>query len=86
MPTYQYQCPTCQGLEEAFRSVAERNEAPMCSVCSVPTKKIISAYAVVPDLRPYWDDNLESGIKSKQHRKEVMKERGVSEKYGKGWM
>jgi hypothetical protein len=40
---------------------------------------------VVGDLEPYYDDNLETGIKSKQHRKEVMRERGVYEKFGKGW-
>lgn len=86
MPLYEYQCPTCSGLETAFRKVDERNDGPMCPVCNVKTVKIISGYSVVPDVQPYYDDNLQTHIKSKQHRKKVMRDQGVSEKFGKGWM
>jgi hypothetical protein len=40
---------------------------------------------VVPDLEPYYDENLEKYIKSKRHRKQVMREQEVCESYGKGW-
>jgi hypothetical protein len=36
-------------------------------------------------MEPYYDDNLETHIRSRQHREQVMKERGVVEGYGKGW-
>ena len=85
MPLYTYECSTCAGIEEAFRSIANRNQAPECSVCGTITKKIISGYSVVGDVEPYYDDNLQSYIKSKQHRKQVMREQGVMEKYGRNW-
>ena len=85
MMIYEYQCDVCKQLTTAWKSVADRNNAPKCE-CGGDTKKIISGYSVVPDLQPYFDDNLESHIKSKQHRKQVMREQGVAEKYGKGWM
>lgn len=84
MPLYEYRCQTCKELTEAFRSVAERDNTPKCS-CGGETKKIISAYRTHGDLTPYYDDNLETFIHSKQHRRQVMKEQGVSENYGQGW-
>lgn len=85
MPIYVARCLTCEETTDYVRSVAERNDLPNCGHCGGDTKKIIAPYAVVPDFEPYYDDNLQTGIKSKQHRKQVMKEKGVSEMYGKGW-
>jgi putative FmdB family regulatory protein len=88
MPLYEYRCRTepCGELTEAIRSVADREDCPSCSHCGGNTRKIISfTQAVHPDFAPYYDDNLETHIKSKQHRKKVMKEKGLVEAYGKGW-
>lgn len=84
MPLYSYRCKSCEELTDAFRSVDDRDNAPKCS-CGGETRKIISLYRVHSDLTPYYDDNLQSHIKSKQHRQKVMKEQGVAEKFGKGW-
>lgn len=84
MPIYNYECDTCKKVHEEFRKIAERDNVPLC--CGKPTVKIISSYAVVGDVEPYYDDNLESFVKSKQHRKKLMKDRGVYERYGKRWM
>ena len=86
MPLYEYRCNDCGGLTEAFRSIAERDNCPPCEHCGGDTFKIISAQRVHSDFAPYYDDNLETHITSKQHRKKVMKEQGVTEAYGKGWM
>jgi len=83
---YEYRCQTCREITEAHRSVAERDDAPECSQCGKHTRKIISVQRVHADFAPYYDENLETGIQSKQHRKKVMKEKGVVEAYGKGWM
>jgi len=83
---YEYRCQTCSEITEAHRSVAERDDAPECSQCGNITRKIITIQRVHSDFVPYYDDNLETGIQSKQHRKKVMKEKGVYENYGKGWM
>ena len=83
MPLYSYECATCNEIRDEFRSVAERNNAPEC--CGTPMKKLIGGYRVVADLEPYYDENLQTYVKSKRHRREVMREQGVGESYGKGW-
>jgi putative FmdB family regulatory protein len=85
MPLYEYECPDCQAVKDEFRTVEQRNDAPTCE-CGTVTQKIISGYRVIGDLEPYYDDNLEAVVKSKQHRREVMREKGVSEKFGTNWM
>lgn len=85
MPFYSYECPDCGGIEDAYRKMEDRNNAPDCELCKVNMRKIISAYSAHGDLEPYFDENLETGIKSKKHREKVMKEQGVAEKVGKGW-
>lgn len=81
---YSYQCRACEQITDAYRSVAKRNDCPKCE-CGGDTDKIISAYRAISDLEPYYDDNLQTQIRSKQHRKQVMREQGVSEGYGRGW-
>ena len=84
MPIYEYRCDLCGEVTDAYRSVADRDQAPEC-LCGGKTQKIISRSRVHGDFAPYYDENLETHIKSKQHRKKVMKEQGVSEMIGKGW-
>ena len=85
MILYQYECYECEGLTDAMRDIDDRDNAPECQHCGGKTRKIISAYKVHGDLNPYYDDNLETYITSKQHRQVVMKQKGVSENYGQGW-
>ena len=51
-------------------------------------RKLISSYSVIGDLEPYLDANLSDRpvwVRSKRHREQLMRENGVTEKYGKGW-
>lgn len=82
---YTYECNECGWQQDEFRKLETRNQCPRCDNCKSETHKIIANYAAIPDVEPYFDDNLQSYIKSKQHRKEVMKEQGVAEKFGKRW-
>lgn len=46
---------------------------------------------IIPDFEPYYDEHIsKSGepvlVESKQHRKKLMQENGVTEAYGKGWI
>ena len=84
MPLYEYECDVCKQFMSDWRTVADRDDCPKCE-CGGTTKKIISAYRVHPDMEPYYDDNLQSYIKGKQHRKQVMREQGVEERIGQGW-
>lgn len=84
MPLYTYSCRDCGHEVDAYRTVANRNDCPRCE-CGGETQKIIAASRVHGDMEPYYDDNLETHIKSRQHRQQVMREKGVVEGYGKGW-
>ena len=85
MPIYEYRCRDCQKITDAYRSVVNMWEAPDCQ-CGGKTRKIITRrFSVHSDLTPYYDEHLETHIESKQHRKQVMAEQGVSEKFGQGW-
>lgn len=85
MPQYSYECVTCGESKDEYRRVDERNNAPDCNLCGTAMIKTISMYAVVPDLEPYYDEHLQTAIRSKQHRKRVMSEQGVSERFGMNW-
>jgi len=82
---YVYACPDCDDITEEFRKLEDRNNLPECSLCKVEMQRVIGGHAVVPDLQPYFDDNLQCGIRSKQHRHQVMREQGVYEKFGENW-
>lgn len=84
MPLYEYLCADCGHVTDEYRSVEQRNDAPKCE-CGGQTRKIVSGYKVHADMEPYYDENLETHIQSRQHRQQVMKEKGVVEGYGKGW-
>lgn len=86
MPTYQWHCVVCKKDEEIFMKLAEFKK-PIC--CDGEMRQVLGNYSVVKDLQPYLDENLTSKpvyVKSKQHRRQLMKEFGVSEKFGKGWV
>ena len=56
--------------------------------CGQPMKQILGNYHVIGDLEPYLDENIGSEptwVNSKRHRRQLMQELGVQEKYGKKW-
>lgn len=85
-PIYEYRCQACEEITENYRTVDERHNAPGCKHCGGTTNKILSlGFKTHGDISPYYDENLESWVDSKQHRKRIMEEQGVEEAYGKGW-
>jgi len=83
-PIYRYRCNTCREAQEVFRKMADHKDTPACE-CGGATRQILSLPKVFSDIDPYYDENLESHITSKKHRRRVMAEQGVEEAYGKGW-
>jgi len=64
--------------------MADRNRPKTCD-CGKLMTRVVTAYKPIGDVQPYYDENLESWVKSKQDRRRIMREQGVSEAYGKGW-
>jgi len=87
VPIYTAKCP--DGHEtDYFSTIQEKDYTPKCKLCDKQTRKIISLFAVHPDIQPYLDPNIGDKpiwVTSKQHRKKLMQEHGVTESYGKGW-
>lgn len=80
MPIYQYQCDRCQTVKDEFRTIEDRNNCPEC--CNQPMKKIIAS-KIRPDIEPYIDIHMTGQpilVKSRQHKKALMKEHGIREK------
>lgn len=85
MPLYDFRCEKCGKKSEIFMRMAEYTRARCCE----QEMQRVYSYAVVPDLKPYVDQNLSEKpvyVRSKKHRQELMRNAGVSERYGKGWV
>lgn len=44
MPIYEYQCPSCRRVFEAFRSMAQANETAPCPNCGTASPRVPSAF------------------------------------------
>lgn len=82
---FDFQCRDCgQTVERMVRTwdQGKRCETVSCE-CGGKLKKMPVLFRVnmgpVP-LVGYWDDNLETYIRTNNHRKQVMREKGVCEK------
>lgn len=79
MPIYDYKCSDCGLIENVWAKIDEQ-ELP-CK-CGLTMTRVISATRTNPDLQPYLDPNLGHEpvwVESRQHRKRLMKERGLAE-------
>ncbi len=75
---YEYRCLNCKVVTEVLRLVDDRNNPVCCKSCGDACRKIISLSRPQPDMKPYYDENLETYITGKQHREKVMKKKGVT--------
>ena len=89
-----YQCPRCGHTTEALTKEGEGLSCEMCVPHVVVMKKLPPIFRInmgpVP-IGGYYDDNLQTYIKNKAHRQEVMNQQGVSErgatpKNGQAWV
>jgi putative FmdB family regulatory protein len=85
MPIYDYECSGC-GLHVDVWAGIDDVDLP-CS-CGGRKRRVMSATRSNPDWQPYVDDNLcrmgEVGgtlVKSRQHRKELMKRMGLVDQW-----
>ena len=87
MPLYDFKCQVCDNVEE---HIAKVEETLKTCPCGGPMKRLITTnYHVYGDMQPYIDEHIGDRpihIKNRQHRQQMMKECGVYEKVGKGWI
>lgn len=75
---YVYRCDTCGFSCEDFNRVDDRHKGP--KHCGARMKLDVTGPVVRPDLEPYFDDNLGTYVKSRQHRAQVMRVQEVYDK------
>jgi putative FmdB family regulatory protein len=84
MPVYDYECECGHKGEH----ITKMDENAQCPECGCEMKRLISGRVGINmgvGAYGYYDENLQTYIHSNRHRRQVMKEQGVSEAYGKGW-
>lgn len=78
MPLYGYLCLVCGHEVDQLRPIEKRRDGPEC--CGRKMQLDVSGPYVRPDIEAYYDYDLETPIKSRQHHREVMRERDVADK------
>lgn len=80
MPIYDYKCEDGHYSED-YQTMANCDEPTVCSECGKTAKRIIgrSAWAVdrFGERFPYYDRGLGMTLHSKNHRRQIIKERGL---------
>lgn len=77
---YDFECNYC-GRQKEF--MVYPDEEPECPLCCCDMKRLPPVFRInmgpVP-LVGYWDDNLNTYIRTNTHRKQIMADQGVTEK------
>lgn len=83
MPLYDMDCQTCGPVTDVWARMDE--EEMTCPTCGGIMRRVLSATRSNPDWEPYLDEHLVPShhngpptvVKSRQHRKELMKQLGL---------
>ena len=87
MPYYDLKCQKCAVTHENVFARIGDVESMVCHLCGGDTRVLLSPFAAHCDIEEYLDENLASAddgkpvhVKSKKHKRELLKERGLFEK------
>ena len=91
MPYYDLQCKNCGAIHENVFARIRDVESVLCHRCFSSTRVLLSPFTAVCDIEAYMDENLASPddggkpvlVKSKQHKRQILKEKGLYEKPNK---
>ena len=78
MPLYDFEC-SCGCIKEFIAAI---DEIKKCPACGCKMKRLIpSSFSINMGVGPYgyYDDDLQTYVHTNKHRRQVMKEQGVSE-------
>ena len=84
MPLYDYKCK-CGYEGEHIAYIDERLRCPECKKEMERQMPYTHGICMGVGAYGYYDENLQTYIKTNAHRREVMRQQGVVEKVGKGW-
>ena len=77
---YEYQCQECEKHFDIIKPVSEYNTLEICKLCDRPMQKVLSIKMTMVDkTRPEYYHSLGKWVKSKHHRKELMKIHNLEE-------
>ena len=79
MPTYDYECPSCNGYSEHVVRFDDRHSVQECKWCKLHESKYVMTMPHTKVFEPYHDESLNCDIYGERHRKEVMMSQGVQE-------
>jgi len=84
MPIYDYKCK-CGKAEEHYAGFDDKTLP--CACGKMMERQITTHFGICMGVGPYgyYDENLQTYVHTNAHRRQVMQEQGVSEKFGKGW-
>ena len=85
MPLYPYKCK-CGHEDDHYAKIGETKlPCPKCG--RKMARQLHGNFGINMGVGPYgyYDDNLQTYVRTNAHRREVMAEQGVSEGHGKGW-
>lgn len=82
MPVYEYKCQDCKFVFERIYRISDFPSIVSCDKCGRLARKILSKVQNVrPNWEPYFDENLDTMITGREHRRRLMKEQGLEDKY-----
>lgn len=77
---YEYECEECNIKRDVIKPVREYNTPEKCFECGKGMRKLISiSRPIVDSMQPEYYHSLGTVVKSKRHRRELMKARGLVE-------
>ena len=85
MPLYDYKCKCGYKGEH----IAHIDEAKLCPRCNrVMERQMPFSHGISMGVGPYgyYDDNLQAYVGTNREKREIMRQQGVEEKFGKGWI
>jgi putative FmdB family regulatory protein len=81
MPYYEYECPKCKHETEIIKSISNYDRDEPCGECGELMDRLISKghflYAEVQEA--YFNHGLGCVVKNRQHKAQLVKERGLVE-------
>lgn len=86
MPLFDYSCKCGYSGEHIAKADEQLLRCPECGDNMV--RQFHSRFGIcmgAVGAYGYYDDNLQTYIRTNEHRKQVMREQGVTERIGKGW-